>query len=48
MENNDEGESAIMFMRKLVKKSIDECNDMETLDLIYRILMFDMTEGRAD
>ena len=48
MENNGESESAIMFMRKLVKKSIDECDDMETLDLVYRILVFDMTEGRAD
>ena len=48
MENNDEGESAIMIMRKFVKKAVNECDDMETLDLVYRILVFDMTEGRAD
>ena len=48
MENNDDGESAIMIMRKFVKKAVNECNDMELLDLVYRILMFDMTEGRAD
>ena len=48
MENNDEGEAAIMIMRKFVKKAIDECNDMEILDLVYRIIVFDKTEGRAD
>ena len=48
MESNEESESAKMFMRKIVKKAIDECNDMELLDLIYRILVFDNTEGRAD
>ena len=48
MENKDDSESAIMFMRKLAKKAIDECNDMELLDLVYRILVFDITEGRAD
>ena len=45
MENNDDGESAIMIMRKFVIKSINECDDMEVLDLIYRILK---VEGRAD
>lgn len=30
------------------KKVIEECNDMELLDLVYRILVFDITEGRAD
>ena len=45
MENNDESESAIMIMRKFVKKALDECDDMEVLDLIYRILN---AEGRAD
>ena len=44
MENNDD-ESAIMIMRKFVIKSINECDDMELLDLIYRILK---VEGRAD
>ena len=48
MENNDEGESAIMIMRKFVKKAIGECNDIELLDLIYRIIVFDKTDGRAD
>ena len=48
MENNDDSTSAKMFMRKLVKKAIDECDDMELLDLVYRILVFDKTEGRAD
>ena len=37
-----------MFMRKIVKKEIDECDDMELLDLVYRILVLDITEGRAD
>ena len=45
MENNDDSESAIMIMRKFVKKALDECDDMEILDLIYRILN---AEGRAD
>ena len=45
MENNDESEGAIMIMKKFVKKAVDECNDMEVLDLIYRILK---VEGRAD
>ena len=48
MESNDDGEAAIMIMKKFVKKAIDECNDMEILDLVYRILVFDITEGRAD
>ena len=43
-----EVEGAIMIMRKFVKKAIDECKDIETLDLVYRILVFDKTEGRAD
>lgn len=41
MENNDDSNSDIMNMRKLV----NECEDMEILDLIYRILK---VEGRAD
>ena len=45
MENNDESESAIIIMRKFVKQKVDECDDMEVLDLIYRILN---EEGRAD
>ena len=45
MESNDESASAIMIMRKFVKKALDECDDMEILDLIYRILK---VEGRAD
>ena len=45
MENNDESEGAIMIMKKFVKKAVDECNDMEVLDLIYRILN---AEGRAN
>ena len=48
MESNDDGEGAIIIMRKFVKKAIDECNDMEILDLVYRIIVFDKTEGRAD
>lgn len=48
MENNDDGEGAIMIMRKFVKKAVNECDDMELLDLVYRILVFDKTEGRAD
>ena len=48
MENNDDSASAKMFMRKLVKKAIDECDDLELLDLVYRILVLDITEGRAD
>ena len=45
MENNDDGESAIVIMRKFVIKSINECDDMTLLDLIYRILN---EEDRAD
>ena len=45
MENNDDGESAIMIMRKFVKQKVDECDDMTLLDLIYRILK---VEVRAD
>ena len=45
MENNEDSESAIMIMRKFVKKAVNECDDMELLDLIYRILN---AEGRAD
>ena len=48
MESNEESESAIMIMKNFVKKKVDECDDMELLDLIYRILVFDKTEGRAD
>lgn len=48
IENNEDSESAIMSMRWLVKKAIEQCDDMELLDLVYRILVFDITEGRAD
>ena len=48
MENNEDSESAIMSMRWLTKKAIDQCNDKELLDLVYRILVLDITEGRAD
>ena len=44
MENNDDSNSDIMNMRKLVIRSINECDDIELLDLIYRILN---AEGRA-
>ena len=47
MENNDDSESAIIIMRKFVKKALDECNDIEVLDLIYRIIKLN-AEGRAD
>ena len=45
MESNDDSEIAIMSMQKFVKKAVDECNDIEILDLIYRILK---VEGRAN
>ena len=45
--NNDESEIAIMSMRKLVIRSINECDDIELLDLIYRILKLN-AEGRAN
>ena len=48
MENNEDSEGAIMIMRWLTKKAIEECNDIELLDLVYRILVLDITEGRAD
>lgn len=48
MENNDDCEGAIMIMRWLTKKAIEQCDDMELLDLVYRILVLDITEGRAD
>ena len=35
---NDESNSDIMSMRKLVIKSIKECNDPELLDFIYKLL----------
>lgn len=37
-----------MSIRCLAKRAIEECNDIELLDLVYRILVFDMTEGRAE
>ena len=45
MESNDESNSDIINMRKLVIRSINECDDIELLDLISRILN---TNGRAD
>ena len=48
MENNDDSNSNIMNMRWLAKKAIEECNDIELLDLVYGILVLDITEGRAD
>ena len=45
MENSDDSESAMIIMRKFVKNAVDNCDDMELLDLIYRILN---AEGRAD
>ena len=45
MENNDESESAIIIMRKFVKKAVDNCDDMELLDLIYRMIKLN-AEGR--
>ena len=37
MENNDDSESSIMSMRKFVKDNVDECNDIEFLDFLYRL-----------
>ena len=48
MENNDDSASAKNVYEKNRKKAIDECKDMKLLDLVYRILVFDKTEGRAD
>ena len=45
MENNDDSNSDIMSIRKLVIRSIEKCDDIELLDLIYRILN---AEGRAN
>ena len=47
MESNDESASAIMSMRKFVIKCIKECDDMELLDFIYRILKLN-AKGRAN
>ncbi len=47
MENDDDI-SAMRSLKQLAKKAIEECNDMELLDLAYRILVCDITEGRAD
>ena len=44
MESNYGSESSIMSVRKLVIRSINECDDIELLDLIYIILN---AEGRA-
>ena len=32
----------------LVIKAVKECDDPDTLDLVYRILIADKIEGRAD
>ena len=45
---NEDSNSDIMSIRCLAKRAIEECNNMELLDLVYRILVFDETEGRAD
>ena len=47
MENNDESESRIILMKKFVKQAVDGCNNMELLDLIYRIIKLN-AEGRAN
>ena len=46
MENDDDI-SAMRSLKQLAKKAIEECNDMELLDLIYRMIKLN-AEGRAD
>ena len=37
MENNDDSNSDIMSIKQLVKKAVDECDDIDLLDLIYKL-----------
>lgn len=45
MEKNDDSENAMIIMRKFVKKAVDNCDDMELLNLIYRMIKLN-AEGR--
>ena len=40
MENNDDSNSDIMSIRKLVIRAIEECKDTEFLDFIYRLIEY--------
>ena len=41
---NDEASSEIMSLRQLAIKSIEECNDPELLDFVYRMIMMELIE----
>lgn len=41
---NDEGSSEMMSLRELTIKSIEECNDPELLDLIYKLIVYNHKE----
>ena len=34
-------------LRELIVTALDECDDTGTLDLVYKILVMDKSEGRA-
>ena len=34
-------ESDLVVMRQMIGKAVEECVDMETLDLVYKILIAD-------
>ncbi len=37
---NDDGSGGAMSLKKLVIKSIEECNDPELLDFIYKLIEY--------
>jgi hypothetical protein len=41
---NDDGSSEMMSLKELAIKSIEECNDPELLDFIYRMIMMELIE----
>lgn len=44
---NDDSSSGIMIMKQILKEIVDQTDDIERLDLAYRILKLN-EEGRAD
>jgi hypothetical protein len=41
---NDDGSSEMMSLKELAIKGIEECNDPEFLDFIYRMIMMSLKE----
>ena len=41
-------DSEVATLKESIEQALTECNDVSTLDLVYKLLVLSNTESRAD